>query len=117
MDESEILTLLQRHDEAALAAIEHAYAARLRALASGIAGTSAANECVNDALLAAWNAIPPAEPAHLFAYLCKLTRNLALDRCRAEAAQKRGGSILRLSLDEPGECVSAPAAHDPAAAE
>ena len=53
MDESEILTLLQRHDEAALAAIEHAYAARLRALASGIAGTSAADECVNDALLAA----------------------------------------------------------------
>lgn len=116
MDESEILALPQRHDESALAIMEQAYAARLRALATGIVSASAAEECVNDALFAAWNAIPPAEPAHLFAYLCKLTRNLALDRCRAEAAQKRGGSVLRLSLDELGECVSAPAAHDPAAA-
>lgn len=105
MDEEKILALLTRHEESGLdAALAH-YGGRLRALAAGIVGAEAAEECVNDALLAAWNAIPPA-PEHLFAYLCRLTRNFALDRCRSEAAQKRGGSVLRLSLEELDECIS-----------
>ena len=105
MDERKILALLLRHEEAGLEAALARYGARLRALAAGIAGAEAAEECVNDALLAAWNAIPPA-PAHLFAYLCRITRNIALDRCRSAAAIKRGGDVLRLSLDELGDCVS-----------
>ena len=32
-------------------------------------------ECVNDAYLGAWNAIPPAKPDPLLAYICKIVRN------------------------------------------
>ena len=43
-----------------------------------------AEECENDAYLRAWQTIPPHEPrGYLFAYLAKIIRNLALDRCRA----------------------------------
>ena len=77
----------------------------LTALAARIAGPETAEECVNDALLAAWQAIPPLAPVHLAAYLAKLTRNAALNRYRAQNAQKRGGSVVAVSLDELAECL------------
>lgn len=46
-------------------------------------------ECVNDALLAAWNTIPPQNPAPLSAYICKITKNIALNKYHANTAQKR----------------------------
>ncbi|MFR6394361.1 MAG: sigma factor [Oscillospiraceae bacterium] len=48
-------------------------------------------ECVNDTYLRAWNAMPPHRPAVLSAFLGKITRNLALNRRRKDAAEKRGG--------------------------
>lgn len=37
-----------------------------------------AEECVNDAYLGAWNAIPPAKPNPLLTYICKIVRNISL---------------------------------------
>ena len=37
-----------------------------------------AEECVNDAYLGAWNAIPPARPNPLLTYICKIVRNISL---------------------------------------
>ena len=37
-----------------------------------------AEECVNDAYLGAWNAIPPAKPDPLLSYICKIVRNISL---------------------------------------
>lgn len=113
MEEERILVLLTQHEEAGLTAALERYGGRLRAIAAGIAGAEAAEECVNDALLAAWNAIPPA-PEHLLPYLCRITRNISLDRCRSTAAQKRGGSVLRVSLSELDDCI--PGSSDPAGA-
>lgn len=112
MDEREILTLLQRHEEAGLEAALEQYGTRLRLLAVGIVGAEAAEECVNDALLSAWNAIPPLQPQSLYAYLCKLTRNMAFNRYHAQKAQKRGGGTLTLSLEELSECL--PGSESPA---
>ena len=76
-----------------------------------------AEECWNDALLRAWNAIPPERPAQFRAWLLKLTRRLAIDRYRAMTAEKRGGGELPLVLEELSECVSgSPAAEDDAMA-
>ena len=105
MDEEKILALLTRHEEAGLdAALAH-YGGRLRALAAGIVGAEAAEECVNDALLAAWNAIPPKRPAVLSAFLGKITRNLALDCWKLQHAEKRGSGSVALALDELAECI------------
>ena len=71
-------------DEAGLAAAYAQLGPGLTALAARIAGPETAEECVNDALLAAWQAIPPLAPVHLAAYLAKLTRNAALNRYRAQ---------------------------------
>ena len=64
-----------------------------------------AEECLNDALLAAWNSIPPQKPKNLKTYLGKLTREIAIDRWRKNKAQKRNTVDTILSLDELEEMV------------
>ena len=59
-----------------------------------------AEECLNDALLAAWNSIPPQKPKNLRTYLGKLIREIAIDRWRKNKAQKRISSEFLVSLDE-----------------
>lgn len=59
-----------------------------------------AEECLNDALLAAWNSIPPQKPKNLKTYLGKLIREIAIDRWRKNKAQKRISSEFLVSLDE-----------------
>ena len=105
MKDEAILSLLLAHDEAGLEAIMQCYGTRLHSLAAGIVGQASAEECVNDALLAAWNAIPPEQPAHLFAYFSRLTRNAALNRHASESAQKRGGGMIDAAIDELAECL------------
>ena len=98
MDETWILQRFLARDEEGLAAAYAQLGPGLTALAARIAGPETAEECVNDALLAAWQAIPPLAPVHLAAYLAKLTRNAALNRYRAQNAQKRGGSVVAVIL-------------------
>lgn len=106
MDEAEILAHLLSRDERGLQAAQERYGSRLKGLAQRIAGAETAEECINDALLAAWNAIPPLRPRSLYAYLCRLTRNAALNRFASQSAQKRGGTEAALSLDELAELLS-----------
>lgn len=60
MDETWILQRFLARDEEGLAAAYAQLGPGLTALAARIAGPETAEECVNDALLAAWQAIPPA---------------------------------------------------------
>ena len=106
MDDGAIVELLRQRDEAGLREAEASCGAACRAMARSILGSEAdAEECWTDALLRTWNAIPPERPAHLRAYLLKLTRRLAIDRLRAGKAEKRGGGELPLVLDELAECI------------
>ena len=63
-------------------------------------------ECVNDTYMDTWNAIPPARPLSLKAFVGKITRNNALNRYEKAHAGKRGGGETPLCLDELSECVS-----------
>ena len=105
MTDEQIVNLYWQKDEAALRESERAYGAYCRALAKRIVSAEDASECVNDAYLRAWGTIPPERPAHLRAFLAKLTRNAALDRYRAYAAEKRGGSEAHAVLDELAEVL------------
>ena len=62
-------------------------------------------ENVNDTYLRTWNAIPPQRPQFFAAFLGRIARNLALNRYKARAAEKRGGGEAALSLEELAECL------------
>ena len=107
MDDQAIVSLFHARSEDAIAAASDKYGGRCRAIARNILADDAdAEECVSDALLAAWNAIPPQSPQHLGAYLGRITRNLALNRLKAAGAQRRGGGETPLALEELGDCAA-----------
>ena len=106
MEERRIVELLWARDEAALRAAEDCCGPLCRGLARNLLGSPEdAEECWSDALLRAWNAIPPERPLHFRAYLAKLTRGLAVDRLRERSAEKRGGGAAPALLDELAECI------------
>ena len=66
-----------------------------------------AEECVNDAYLGAWNAIPPAKPSPLLAFICKIVRNTSLKiHYRKEAAKRN--STYTIAMEEIEACIADP---------
>lgn len=66
-----------------------------------------AEECVNDAYLGAWNAIPPAKPDPLLTYVCKIVRNISLKVYYKKTAAKRN-SVYTIAMDEIEACIASP---------
>ena len=66
-----------------------------------------AEECVNDAYLGAWNAIPPARPKPLLTYICKIVRNISLKIYYRKEAAKRS-SHYTIAMEEIEACIAAP---------
>ena len=106
MDDRQIVRLLKNRDNTAVTETEKKYGKLLYSLAMGVLGSSEdAKEIVNDTLLALWNSSTEVPPENLKAYLCRITRNLALKRVRRDKAQKRSRDFT-LSLEEIGEVFS-----------
>ncbi len=106
-DDQKIIELYCSRSENAIAETAGKYGKYCNAIAYGILGSREdAQECVSDAYLTAWNAIPPRRPADLGTYLGKITRNLSIDRLRARSREKRGGGEAPLALDELEEVVA-----------
>lgn len=100
-DDQQILALLMQRDERALQVLTAQYAAPCTRIAMRILGDAHdAEEIWNDALMHIWNAVPPAEPENLAAYLKTAVRNLALRRKEQYGAAKRGGGAQAVSLDD-----------------
>ena len=105
MEDSEIISLFFARSEQAVAELDRQYGAAVKKTASNILPDRLdAEECVNDTYLRVWNSIPPQRPNPLVSFVCKIARNLALDRYRSSRAEKRNGS-LDLVLDEIEECI------------
>ncbi len=110
-DDDRIIEQFRERDERALENSIKKYGGYCRAIANGILGNAEdTEEILNDTWLHAWNAIPPAHPESLRAYLGVLTRNLAITKKNTITSKKRGGGEVTLVLDELAECVAAPAA-------
>lgn len=108
MEDREIVALYWQRDEQAIAESARKYGALCRRIAENILTLREdAEECVNDSYHAAWNAIPSAKPESLRAFLGRITRNLAIDRCRAAHTGKRyaGAELL---LSELSDCLPSP---------
>lgn len=106
MEDNEIVELFWQRDPQALAAAADKYTAYCRTVADHILQSPEdTEECLNDAWLRAWNAMPPQRPRNLKLFLARIARNLALDRYSARKAEKRGGGEMELVLDELAECL------------
>ncbi len=114
MEDAAIIELYFARNEDAIGVTADKYGRYCRQIAQNILQIREdVEECVNDTYLAAWNAMPPARPGCLRAFLGRITRNLSIARYRRAHAQKRyaGAEALLSELDE---CL--PGGADPAAA-
>ena len=103
--DEDILTLYNRRDEQAIAATQSKYGSYCRAVADRILRVREdAEECVNDTYLHAWNAIPPARPGSLRAFLGAIVRNLAINRLNYNRAMRQSSRWTSL----PNACRTAP---------
>lgn len=106
MEDTAIIELFVARDERAIAETERKFGKYCYRIAERILDNREdTQETVNDALLHAWNAIPPDRPRLLKQYLGTITRNLAFSRWRRRGADKRGGGELELVLEELAYCI------------
>ena len=107
MDDKSIVDLYWQRSEKAIQETEARYGGYCRIIAYNIlADSEDAEECVNDTYLNTWNAIPPERPNSLISFLCRITRNLALDRYRGKTAKSRTNGQPDLIFEELSECIS-----------
>ncbi len=104
MDDEKIKDLFFERSEEAIKETEAKYGRYLYTIAFNIlSDDESSRECLNDTLLQAWNAIPPARPQVLRAFLGKIARNLSLKRLEFENAKKRGGGQIVAIMEELGD--------------
>ncbi len=108
MDDRAIIDLYFKRSEKAISETDKKYGRYCRYIASNILRSDTeAEECVDDAYMNTWSAIPPAKPNSLRTFVGRITRNLALNRYEYKRAQKRYAGI-EATLDEIEQIISAP---------
>ena len=107
MDDRAIVEKFLRRDEDAVREAEKRYGAYCLRIADNVLGNRQdAEECLSDALLAAWNSIPPHRPENLRTYLGKLARETAINQWKMNTRKKRIRAEFTCPLDELEELVS-----------
>ncbi|MDY6340976.1 MAG: sigma-70 family RNA polymerase sigma factor [Lachnospiraceae bacterium] len=108
MEDSQIIDLYFDRDETAISETNLKYGHYCGTIAWGVLrNREDSEECVNDTWWKAWNAIPPARPDILSAFLGKITRNLALHMYEKNHALRRGEGEIPELIDELGEVLAA----------
>lgn len=108
MDDTKIIELFFQRDQRAIRELDAKYGKACHSLSFNIVNNRQdAEECVNDAYLGAWNAIPPAKPDPLLTYLCKMVRNISLNAYYKREAAKRS-SRYTVAMEEIETCIAAP---------
>ena len=106
LEDQKIVALFFERNENAIARLSEKYEKTCKKIAFNVLrNESDAEECVNDAYLAVWEAIPPKKPDSLSAFLYRIVRNIATVRYHKNTAQKRNG-FYDVALDELEECLS-----------
>ncbi len=105
LEDSKIISLFFARSEQALEELDNKYGHAVKKTASNILSDRLdVEECVNDTYLGCWNSIPPKKPNPLVSYVCRIARNLAVNRYHANRAEKRRGNY-DLILDELEESI------------
>lgn len=100
MEDRSIVDLYFARDERAIEETAGKYGKLCHSIAYRILNNREdAEECVSDTYVGAWNAIPPARPGNLMAFVCRITRNQSLKRLEFLKREKRSPEVL-VSLEE-----------------
>ena len=108
MNDQDIIDLYFARNEQAIAETDKSYGKVCMQVSMNILESRPdAEECVNDTYLKTWNSIPPTRPGSLCAFVCRIARNLSLNRLRDLRREKRN-SVLTVSLEELEACIPLP---------
>ena len=108
IDDKSIIALFFDRSEKALEELDIKYGKLCHTLSYHILNSRQdAEECVNDAYLGVWNAIPPTKPDPLRTYVCKVVRNISLKLYHKKGAEKRN-SEYDIAMQELEDCLPAP---------
>ncbi|QOX65371.1 RNA polymerase sigma factor [Anoxybacterium hadale] len=106
MDDEKIIELYYARSETAIHETAQKYGTYCTRIAMNILENKEdSDECVSDAYLKTWNAIPPQRPVVFRSFLGRITRNLSLNRYKEQHRQKRGGNEVHLLLSELEGCL------------
>lgn len=93
VDDLRIIELLFERSELGVEQISKKYGNAMFMVSYNILGSREdAEECVNDSYLNIWNSIPPTRPNSLYAFVCRVARNVSLTRYKRDKAAKRDRS-------------------------
>ena len=108
IDDEEIIEMFFERDQQAIRELDIKYGKICHNLSYNIVNSRRdAEECVNDAYLGAWNAIPPTRPNPLLSYIVKIVRNISLKIYWRKEAAKRN-SIYTIAMQEIEVCIADP---------
>ena len=106
IDDEKIIDLFFKRSEQGIRELDMKYGKICHNLSFNIVNNRQdAEECVNDAYLGAWNAIPPAHPNPLLSYIVKIVRNVSLKNYWTKKAAKRNGHYT-IALEEIEGCIA-----------
>ena len=105
-DDEKIIEMFFKRSEQAIQELDNKYGKICHKLSYNIVSNiQDAEECVNDAYLGAWNAIPPERPDPLLSYILKIVRNISLKIYWKNKAAKRN-SIYTIAMQEIEACIA-----------
>ena len=105
MEDRAIVDLYWERDERAIRETQKKFERYCHRIAYNILSSDEdAEECVNDAYLAAWNSMPENRPTYLGGYMAKIIRNISLGRYDRNHAAKRHG--VQVVFEELEGCLS-----------
>ncbi len=107
MSDADIIELYWQRDEQAIKETDIKYKSFLLSVAQNIVhDVRDSEECLNDTYVGAWNAMPPARPTVLQAFLATIMRRVAINRYKANRRHKRVASELTVSLSDLGDMLA-----------
>lgn len=90
MEDQQIIALYFQRQEQAIQETDRKFGRLCHGIAVNVlSDRQDSEECVNDTYLAVWHQIPPTRPMSFRAFLCGITRNLALKKLEWRQAAKR----------------------------
>lgn len=108
IDDERIIDLFFKRDQQGIRELDIKYGKTCHSLSYNITNSKQdAEECVNDAYLGAWNAIPPTRPNPLLSYIVKIVRNISLKIYWRKQEAKRSGNY-KIALEEIEGCIAGP---------